>query len=82
MSTENIKQPVATDEAQREARFAASGGCAALLEWLRQQTDEDDLAMINARDHGEWSRHDALQGHRSGMVHVIHHIRAMQHNNY
>ena len=65
---------------EREASFAASGGCAALIEWLKAEMLDDETAMINARDHGEWDRYHRLDGHKAALVHVIHHIRAMQHN--
>jgi len=55
-----------------------SGFAAALIEWLKAEMDEDELAKINARDHGEWSRYNFLEGHRSALLHVIHHIRAEQ----
>ena len=67
---------------EREASFAASGGCAALVEWLKAKMLDDEGAMINARDHGEWDRYHRLDWHRSGLLHVLHHIRAAQHNSY
>ncbi len=49
---------------------------AALIAWLQAEMDEDELAKINARDHGEWDRYHRLEGHRSGLLHVLHHLRA------
>ena len=60
--------------------LASATCCAALIEWLKTEILEDEGAMINARDHGEWDRYHRLDGHRGGFVHVIHHIRAAQHN--
>jgi len=49
-----------------------------LIDWLRQEMDEDDLAMINARDHGEWDRYHRLEGHRGGLLAVVHHLEALR----
>lgn len=54
--------------------------CAALVDWLKAEMDDDEIAKINARDHGEWDRYHRLEGHRMGLLHVLHHIRAAQHN--
>ena len=60
--------------------LAPVNGYAALIAWLQAEMDEDELSKINARDHGEWDRYHRLEGHRSGLLHVLHHLRAEQHN--
>jgi len=48
--------------------------------WLKIEILEDEGAMINARDHGEWDRYHRLDGHRSALVQVIHHLRSIRQN--
>lgn len=51
-----------------------------LRAWLKNEILEDEGAMINARDHGEWDRYHRLDGHKGALVHVLHHLRAMRQN--
>lgn len=74
------EQPKAAQNSEAEGQFAPCHGCAALVDWLKAEMDDDEIGKINARDHGEWSRYEHLEGHRTGLLHVLHHIRAAQHN--
>lgn len=51
-----------------------------LIAWLKAEMDLDEIAKINARDHGQWDRYHSLEGHRQGLLHVIHHLRAERQN--
>lgn len=73
-------KPEAVETAKVQGQFAPCPGCAALVDWLKAEMDDDEIGKINARDHGEWSRYEHLEGHRTGLLHVLHHIRAAQHN--
>jgi hypothetical protein len=48
-----------------------------LVEWLKAEKLDDEAAQINARDHGEWDRYHRLEGHKDGLIHVVHHLRTI-----
>lgn len=74
------QQPKAGQNSGAKGQFAPCPGCAALVDWLKAEMDDDEIAKINARDHGEWPRYEHLEGHRTGLLHVLHRIRGAQHN--
>lgn len=51
-----------------------------LIEWLTTEILDDYGAIIDAREHAEWNRLRYLEGHKAGLLAVVHHIRAEQHN--
>lgn len=49
-----------------------------LVKWLTAEILDDEGAMINARDNGEWDRYHRLEGHKDALLHVKNHLTAMR----
>lgn len=48
-----------------------------IKEFIDSEVTDDEGAIVNARDHGEWDRLKYLEGHKAGLLWVKHHVQAL-----